>query len=77
MKKQSQKQRVLNYILINGSLDRVVSVFQLGIFELSARICELERDGWKFTKDRKSKAMGDGHMLHYTLYTMYQGEGNA
>ncbi len=54
MPKQSQKIRVLKRILEKGSVDRIQSIFVMGIFELSARICELEKDGVVFNKTDRS-----------------------
>lgn len=54
MPRLSQKIRVLKRILKHGSIDRVKAVYIMGVFELSARICELEKDGVEFTKTERS-----------------------
>ena len=47
----SQAEEILFYIQRHGSITRAQAA-GLYIFELSARICELEKRGWRF--DRKT-----------------------
>ena len=46
----SQHERILRYLEEFGSITALEAVVDLGILQLSARICELEKMGYKFTK---------------------------
>lgn len=58
--KQTQYKKILSYIAEHGSIDRRAA-FLLGVAELSARICEMKRDGLSIgsqtvkTYDREGK----------------------
>lgn len=54
-KRPTQRERVVNYIKANGSLTRYEAVYELGIFELAARISELEERGYTFDKSSTRK----------------------
>ena len=68
--KQTQKERVITHIRKHGSLTRLESVEVLGIFELAARINDLEKMGYRFKKETiafKTKTGATGHCKRYTL----------
>lgn len=46
--KRTQHQKILDYFKNHKTLNRLESVYHLGIFELPSRICELKRKGYKF-----------------------------
>lgn len=52
----------------NGSITRLESCTKLFIFELSARIVELERRGWVFDKVRESVKNAYGETKSFTRY---------
>jgi hypothetical protein len=47
----TQKQRLKEWLQSGKSITRLTSYTELGIFELSARICGLESDGIDITKE--------------------------
>lgn len=51
MARMTQRDRVIQYIKDFGSITRAEAFNELGIVELAARICELERMGYKFEKE--------------------------
>lgn len=68
--KKNQKQRVLDYIVEFGSISAMEAFRDLGICQLSARICEMERDGICFGKQRESSHNRFGETIYYTRYTL-------
>lgn len=54
-RRPTQRQRVINYIRERGSLTRREAAYELGIFELAARISELEAEGYTFDKSGVQK----------------------
>ena len=69
-KRPAQWKRVLNYMLLHGSITRYTSVFELGIFELSTRIVLLESMGYNITHSTHVGEDKEGYMFHYTRYTL-------
>lgn len=51
-KKPTQCQRVLQYVADNGSISAFEAFSELGISQLASRIFELERQGYKFKRER-------------------------
>ena len=48
----SQEQRLLHHLQLGHSITRLQALTDLGIFELSARLCDLQKRGFKFSKNR-------------------------
>ena len=69
-KRPSQRQRVVEYMRKHGSITRLESCTQLFIFELSARIVELERRGCVFNKARESVKNSFGETKNFTRYSI-------
>lgn len=65
----TQGERIIDYINRFGSISRKEAFNDLGITELSARICELEKKGYSF--DRKSETSKNrfGDPVTYTRYS--------
>lgn len=72
----TQRQRVINYIKDFGSITRAEAFNELGIVELAARICELERMGYKFEKIKIYSKNRYGETIHFTKYTL-KGDPDA
>ena len=72
----TQREQIVNYMRQNGSITRLDSSCKLFIFELSARIIELERKGWLFNKTRESHKNSYGQTKHFTRYSIIK-EGNS
>lgn len=68
--KLTQKERVIGYIRDNGSLTRLEAVTELGIFELAARINELEKKGYSFKKERITFTTKSGNIGRCKRYTL-------
>lgn len=69
-KRPTQRQRIVDYLRSNGSITRLDSCTKLFIFELSARIIELERRGWVFNKSRESVKNIYGETKNFTRYSI-------
>ncbi len=52
--KKTQKQRVKDWLDSGKSITRLTAFKLLGLFELSARIVELEKEGYKVLKTRET-----------------------
>lgn len=52
MKTTTQKNRLREFLDSGRSVTRLSAFNELGIVELSARICNLERDGYIVSKER-------------------------
>ena len=50
----TQAGRLLAHLRAGNSINRLSALIDLGIFELSARIIDLENDGYKVSKERKT-----------------------
>ena len=70
MARMTQRDRVIQYIKDFGSITRAEAFNELGIVELAARICELERMGSKFEKKTVYRENRYGEMIHFTKYTL-------
>jgi hypothetical protein len=70
MARMTQRDRVIQYIKDFGSITRAEAFAELGIVELAARICELERMGYKFEKKTMYKENRYGEMIHFTRYKL-------
>lgn len=69
-KRPTQRERVVQYMRENGSITRLDSCTKLFIFELSARIVELERRGWVFDKVRETVKNTYGESKNFTRYSI-------
>jgi hypothetical protein len=62
--KSSQKQDILSYLFRRGAITRIEAFHDLGICELSSRIGELQKDGWRFDRnDRKGVSKNGRHWI--------------
>ena len=75
-KRPTQRERIVEYMRKNGSIDRLESCTKLFIFELSSRIVELERKGWVFDKSWKSVKNSFGETKTFVVYRIIK-EGNS
>lgn len=69
----TQRDRVLQYIKENGSITRLDAASQIGCYELSARICNLEAMGYEFTKTLEKGKNRFGDPTHWTRYRLKDG----
>lgn len=68
----TQKDRVIQFIRDFGSISRREAFLDLGICELSARICELEKMGYAFDKKMETSRNRYGDPVSYTRYSLKQ-----
>ena len=66
--KRTQKSDVLDYIHEHGSLTRMEAFTELGICELSSRIGELEKDGYRFKREPYHGTGRNGRKFVVTKY---------
>ena len=75
-KRPNQRERIVAYIKDKGSITRLESCTELFIFELSARITELERRGWIFDKSWESVKNSYGETKNFVRYAIIS-EGSS
>ena len=66
----SQKERVLEFLKSNKSLDSVESVFLLSVGRLPNRICELKKLGYRFKQEYVSKTNQFGQPYQVMQYEL-------
>jgi hypothetical protein len=70
MAKVTQKDRVLQYLKDEGSITRLQAATELGCFELSSRIGELEAQGIKVKHERITVLNRYGDKCSVAKYTL-------
>lgn len=68
----TQRERILNYINEFGSISSMEAFADLGITQLSARICELQNSGYVFEKTRETAKNRYGEPVDYIRYRIAQ-----
>lgn len=72
---RTQAQDVLEYIQEHGSITRLEALRECGVFELAARISELEGQGIKFDKSGRKKFVArNGRKGFCTVYKLKDTE---
>lgn len=66
----NQRDRVIQYLRDEGSITRAEAFIELGIVELPARICELERMGYEFKKTIIKKKNRYGDPIRFMRYEL-------
>lgn len=66
----TQKQRIVKYLKDEGSITALEAVKELGVLQLSARLCELIEDGYDFDKKTESSLNRYGERVYYTRYSL-------
>ena len=66
----TQSERILDYIRENGSISALEAAMDIGCLQLSARICEMQKIGFKFTKQRVKSKNRYGDEVHYMRYRL-------
>lgn len=75
--KKTGAERVIDYIREFGSITTLEAFRDLGIARLSARIYDLEREGYAFLKKTETAKNRFGENVHYTRYYLVTREGNS
>lgn len=68
--KITQRDKILKYMGDFGSITAYEAVIDLGITQLSARLCELQNRGYEFNKEMvrgKNRYGDDTHYIRYSL----------
>ena len=68
--KQTQTERVLNYVATFGSITTREAYLDLGIARLASRIYDLEKQGHHFNRETIKSKNRFGEDTHYTRYTI-------
>ena len=66
----TQRQQIVEYMKKHGSITRLESSCELFIFEMPARICELQKLGWVFKKDWITKKNKYGISKTFVRYSI-------
>lgn len=69
--KPTQTERILQFIKENGSITRLQAANEVGAFELSARIVELERAGHVFMKEHVKVKNRYGDSVRVVRYSLF------
>lgn len=77
MSRMTQKERLLKWFWDYGSITRAEAFTELGIVEMPARICELERMGYLFDKETVLKKNRYGENVCFTKYTLIGRQNNG
>lgn len=72
----TQREQIVEYIKKHGSITRLDSSLDLFIFEMPARICELQKMGWIFKKTREKRTNANGITKSFTCYSIIK-EGES
>ena len=68
MAKTTQRDRVLQYMIENNGITAYEAVVEVGCTQLSARICELQREGHIFSTELIRNVNRYGDRCHYLRY---------
>lgn len=66
----TQRERILRYLNENGSITALEAVKELGVMQLSARLIELENQGYVFDKAREQSKNRYGERVDYIRYSI-------
>lgn len=70
----TQRERVLWYIQKYGSITALDAFKDLGITQLSARLCELQDMGYRFNKVQESAKNRFGEKVCFIRYSLTESE---
>ena len=70
VRKPSQREKVLDYIVKFGSITSWQAYSDLGVTQLGARIYELKEQGYIFSKTRVNTTNRLGEKTHYDEYRL-------
>jgi len=65
-----QRERLLEHLKTGASIDRLSALTELGIFELSARIIDLEDRGHRISKKRRAIINRWGEKIRVVEYSI-------
>lgn len=66
----TQRERIIRWFEDHDSLTRAEAFTELGIVEMPARICELERMGYQFGRETVFTKNRYGEKVNFTKYTL-------
>ena len=66
----TQKERILDYMDEFGSISALEAFRDLGVSQLSARLVELEKMGYRFNKKQESAINRFGERVYFVRYSM-------
>ena len=70
--KQSQSDRILQFLNENGSISQREAYTEFGIMRLAARIAELKRIGYKITSALETHVNRYGEKVRCARYTLHK-----
>lgn len=70
MRKPSQEQKVLGYMLEHGSITPLEAIREFGILRLAPRISDLERRGYKIKHRPVNVTTRDGDTTRVMAYSL-------
>lgn len=70
IKPNTQAGRLLEHLLAGKAINRLSALVDLGIFELSARIIDIESHGFKVHKERKTVTNRFNEQTSVTEYSL-------
>lgn len=70
MGRETQRDRVLQYIREKGSITRIDAAVEIGCHELASRIGELEKIGYSFDRKMENGKNRYGDATHWMRYSL-------
>ena len=70
MKKETQCERIVRYMKDEGSITPADAVYDLGIYRLAARICDLKREGVGIIAKMETTTTRYGDTVRYARYRL-------
>ena len=68
--KDSQKQKILDYMREHGSINPSQAYNHLHIYRLGARILDLRRDGYNIKTEIVQEKNAEGETVKYAVYSL-------
>ena len=69
-----QKEKVLNWLQLLGSIEPAEALRELGVMRLAARIADLKKDGIKIKSERVNGVNRFGEPCHWTRYSLINNQ---
>lgn len=73
--KMTQGEEILNYLKEHGRITRLEAACELHIFELSSRIGELQRKGYRISSESTKCINKNGRVSRFNIYRLENDDG--
>lgn len=66
----TQNERIIQYIQKFGSMSTLQAFQDIGCTRLASRICDLQKDGYRFKKEFETGVNRNGEKVSYVRYSL-------